>query len=502
MRRIFCPKILQRCFLVLPIVAPAAFAQAPDSATAAVTPLGVLITYTVCVTSEDPSCDNIEISVFRDPPGFNANWAIHTTVGNANLATHQIMDQSIAKGQSYTYAVCLGETYVAADCRTTNKVTVPVPSNPPPTNNPPTTNTNNTPTYWTPPQNIKMKSGGTLVVLSWTNPPNKPYPPFDITVERGTPYTSAWTLVADLNQMANNYHLNTSYTDTGPFMPHASYNYLLCEGDPASIAAQYGNNCAKTGFFSTWGADPVLTATRVNATTVKLTVAVDNGAAFQGMSITREGSDDPCRQGTTLSNGLQGCPTRTVGPNGVAAPVGNITTLDLASLAGSVSSPLGFGPWSISYLDNTVKPGVEYYYIAHVNLNGSQQDSAVATAPSQYALLPPPSKMTLGAIKPIKTPSPMPAPVAGRTAMTVRAAPPAAARLAPASLDSAVANAQQNPRDAGALYALGQAYCTARVRSICLNLLYMSYLQAQNAGNASLAAEIRSRLAQQGVNVE
>ncbi len=415
-------------------------------------------------------------------------------------------------------------------------------------------------TPWAPPVNVTAVGGLSDVPLKWTNPSTSagqtcPAPPTQVLIYRMG--TNGYEQLAALDKTTNNGTLPTRYTDSGPLMPHTGYMYLVCEG--GSPNWQNPNNCASppgvmrgaAGYGTvTWGADPVLTATRVSATTVKLQIALDQ-FTVSSVRVIRQGSDDPCRQGGTLGNGLQGCPTVTTNPNGVSTPVGQTTTVYNWDENPGSSYPPGFqnsnsAPYVINTPDDTtVKPGVEYYYLAQVVwLWSVAQDSDTVTVPSAYATAS--SQHVLGGgIKPIKlNGAPIPpsqsqtaarpaiAPMASAaspmmTAAPITAAPPSqsapAARLtiapksvpasrtlspvrsaAPlpgaANLEAAIKEAQQKPHDAQALYSLGKAYCASRLRDTGVSYMYMALLLAERAGNSALAAQIKGSLAQQGVS--
>jgi hypothetical protein len=181
--------------------------------------------------------------------------------------------------------------------------------------------------------------------------------------------------------------------DSGPLQPHTLYNYRVCIGTPDQVQALQYNTCVKSPRpFMDSGADPVLAATRLSATTVKLTLTLDNALYLQvsPFTITRSVMDTSCGQGTTLANGLQGCPTRVMGPNGMGRPVNikSSVTLDLGSLSMS-APPIGYGPWSVTYVDNTVTPNETYGYEAQVMWAGQMGGSSeLEIVPSLYATVP------------------------------------------------------------------------------------------------------------------
>jgi hypothetical protein len=246
-------------------------------------------------------------------------------------------------------------------------------------------------------------SVGLQIHLKWTNP-KQPCPAFltHIKVYRmGS--TVIYQPLAELDKANNNGTLPDRYTDVGPLLPHTGYYYQVCEGDANSSAS----NCTSLsqGAF-TGGADPILTATRVNSTTVRLQISVDQDMGLASLLVTREGSDDPCRQGGKLGNGLQGCRTATIGSNGVATNTAQIATVynwtyGTAGPGWTLSSKSA--PYIIDIPNDTgVAPGVEYYYQAHVVWGYAQgklwqQDSAVVAVPSIYGIAPAHGTLTGGA---------------------------------------------------------------------------------------------------------
>lgn len=88
---------------------------------------------------------------------------------------------------------------------------------------------------------------------------------------------------------------------------------------------------------------------------------------------------------------------------------------------------------------------------------------------------------------------------ASREALPVRAVTPLPGA---ANVSAAIKQVQQNPHDAVALYALGKAYCASRLKDTGVSYMYMALLLANHVGNVSLASQIESSLAEQGVNTE
>ena len=419
---------------------------------------------------------NNDFSIYRNPPGFTQ--LLVAGPEDANVYQHTYLDVTVTPGQTYTYMVCGGgyANSSKSNCVYTKPVTVPNPPPPPPAK--PTvkltstsalmpsgeatmdwTSTNatsldlepgigkvavpagstnvdpaQTTTYTitatgpggtatanltlcgpvAPPQNLSVLD----VFLKWSNPvqPSCQEAPTDIRIFRQSP-PSNLGFIALLP--SSNGILPNRYTDEGIYgaLPHSPNQYLVCEG-PSSDGSIV--NCAWSVVKFTWGADPVLTATRVNATTVQLKIVVDEIADVSAISVTRQGSDDPCRQGQNLGNGLQGCPT--VGQYG--QPVGHTDTV-YNWISGSGSGPSL--PKSAPYLinipdDTTVKPGVEYYYVAHVgwgtgSMPGPQQDSATVTVPTAFGTVEGQQALA-GGIKPLKLSGGAPPPPSGSRVAT------------------------------------------------------------------------------------
>ena len=247
-------------------------------------------------------------------------------------------------------------------------------------------------TPWSPPGQVSvLVSSG--IHLAWTNPNTSadqvcPAPSSKVLIYRMG--TNGYEQLATLDKATNNGLLTTRYTDSGPLQPHTGYQYEICEGgspnwqNPVNCASPHGVQHGAANYGTvTGGADPVLTATRVNANTVRLKLSLDQ-YTISSITITRQGSDDPCRQGGTLGNGLQGCPTT----NGLGgSPAQTTTVFDWTSSSGSQYPPgwqnTQTAPFVVNLPDDTaVKPGVEYYYIAHVVWEWSvAQDSQTVTAP-------------------------------------------------------------------------------------------------------------------------
>jgi len=438
--------------------ASTASAQKPNKIIVSVGPLGVQVTFEACYVSSDANCPETVpgYSIYRNPPGFGSSPWGYANLGNNGYSYQGIfMDQKqITVGQTYSYEVCTGLSADSSGSNCLQATPVTIHQQAPPPAAKPTvkltstsavmpsggatlnwTSTNaaslnlqpgvgnvsvpagstdvsplQTTTYTLtasgaggtatanlvicgpllPPQNLSVFSFD--IELKWTNPaqPSCQPAPTEVPIWRRSPPAN-WAFIAMLN--ANNGVLPAHYIDQGTYgaLPHTVNQYLVCDGATDSKNL----NCALSGVTFRWGADPVLTATRVNANTVQLKIAVDEADDVSMISVTRQGSDDPCRQGQKLGNGLQGCPT--VGPNGTS--VAQTTAVYNWTASGGAQSPPGLqngksAPYVINVPnDTTVKPGVEYYYQAQVgwaigNVSGPVQISDTATVPSFYAALP------------------------------------------------------------------------------------------------------------------
>src|SRR5690348_407751 len=487
------------CLLVC---ASTAAAQKPAKVTVAVGPLGIQVTFEACYVSSDANCPETVpgYSIYRNPPGFGSTpWGYANLGNNGYSYQGTFMDQKqITVGQTYTYEVCTGLSADSggSNCLQASPVTVQKQA-PPPAAKPtvkltsssavmpsggatlnwtstnatslnlqpgvgnvsvPAGSTDVSPVQTTtytitasgaggtatanlvicgpllPPQNLSVFSFD--IELKWANPAQPPCQPAptEVPIWRRSPPAN-WAFIAMLQP--NNGVLPTHYIDQGTYgaLPHTANQYLVCDGATDSKNL----NCALSGVTFRWGADPVLTATRVNANTVQLKIAVDEGEDVSMISVTRQGSDDPCRQGQQLGDGLQGCPT--AGPNGTG--IAQTTTVYNWTASGGTQSPPGLqnsksAPYVIDIPnDTTVKPGVEYYYLAQVgwatgSVSGPIQTSETATVPSFYAALPHQQSLA-GGITSIKQGSGAPPPPSSSGAAPGAAVMPTTRTLAPAS---------------------------------------------------------------------
>lgn len=489
----------------------------PDSVTAVVTSLGIQVTFVACQVSTDSNCV-YPFSVYRTPPG--SLWG-YSQLGNNGFSYQGIFNdqKSLTKGQAYTYKVCSGPSAKSdgSNCKTSNSVFLPRPPPPPPpkptvklTSTSPLMPSGDAMLNWTstnatsldlepgvggvsvpagskdvnpaqtttytitatgaggtatanfvicgpllPPQNLSVLAYDDIN-LKWANPvqPSCQQAPADIWLYRKSPPAN-WEFIGKLS--ATGGVLPTHYDDQGIFgaSPHSPYQYLLCEGgsDGSNV------NCALSIVAFRWGADPVLTATRVNANAVQLRLALDEADDISSIAITRQGSDDPCRQGQKLGNGLQGCPT--VGPNGTSVAQ-TVAVYNWTAANPGFQNPPGLqnsksAPYVITLPNDTsVKSNVEYYYQAQVgwamgNVSGPSQISGTATAPSFYGTFA--AAQNTSALKAAKLSSGAPPPPSqsGASLMTnpmsraTATAPTAQANAAPPSRSVTAARAMLVP---------------------------------------------------------
>ncbi len=432
------------------------------------------------------------------------------------------------------------------------------------------------PCFVPPPQNVTASGGIAGIDLKWTNPNTTSSgtcpAPTQVLVYRLE--NNEFDQLAALQKPSSTGILPAHYMDNGPLQPHMAYLYDVCEGSSPNWVNP--TNCAQPRFLGvSWGVDPVLTATRVNANTVQLRLGLDQNTV-SSIVVTRQASDDPCRQGQTLGNGLQGCADNPVKLAQNALTLYNWTLSAASPVAPGFQNPQT-APYVINIPDDTsVKPGVQYYYQAAVIwASRVEQDSGIVTVPSMYATIPaqgnigsgikllkpssgapPPQSESRRAaatmVGPRTTPpplnksvtavSPMMAPVSTQSTPMLRAKGPllsstgtaatqSAAQLATpppqaltsskapamrimppgrpveeppgaANLNAAVKQVQLKPRDAQALYALGQAYCVSGLKNAGVSDMYMALLIAEQTANAPLVSQIKASLAAQGVNAK
>lgn len=293
---------------------------------------------------------------------------------------------------------------------------------------------------------VNAYSGPSGIDLKWTNPSTPagkwcPVPSNQVLIYRMGPDTNGFQLVTTLTKSANNGVLPDHYLDKGPFQPHMGYDYAVCEVAPPNWLNPYDCNFPHETVVS-WGADPVLTATRINGTTVRLRLNLDQNT-ISSVVITRQGSDDPCRQGKTLGNGLQGCPSNPITLAENTPVIYSWTATPLNSVAPGFDHPQT-PPFVIDIPDDaTVHPGAEYWYqTAVVWLETLEQDAAMVTVPSFYATAGAKGSLLAGGVQPIKSNGNAPPPQSGSmvaTAPIVRTATPttSSAMMRPAVTASA-----------------------------------------------------------------
>ena len=466
-----------------------AHAQAPDSLTAqAEGPTGIQLTWQACQSSEQANClENFYI--YRNPPNIDTVLAVESAGQNSTL---QYLDTTnLTPSTTYTYMVCSDKKAAdGSNCLTTSATTFAQQASGGSSGgsgkgsgNQGATNDTNTSA---PPTNLRALAGDTTVLLDWQNPQSD----FPIMIEIYRAMTGATSpaQIAILNGDATAKVPPDRYSDAGPLGPHYPYDYYVCSGSHDTLM----RNCAHSNHIYTWGLNPVMNAVRSSPTTVKLSVAVDNLSTLARLKVTRQDSNDPCRNGGTLGNGSQGCKTTSYGPNGVPINAPVITTVYDKGPNTGFGSSTATAPYMIEIPDDTVTDGVEYYYQAHATWNASvEQDSQTITVPAKITLhyVPPQKSVAKGLVKA------QPVGVKGGTQQKV------AFPVMAETVSSAQAKVKANPNDAQSIYTLGQSYCKANLKDACVSTMYMGFLQSQKAGTTTLSDQIKASLAAQGVTV-
>jgi len=387
----------------------------PDSAWAVKGVFSIDVHWNACYFSTEGNCSSL-FSIYRNPPGFNQ---ILNQYNVGTGTTWYYPDMAVKQNASYSYLVCTGPVALSdqSNCLRTNTVsTVPQPPPPPSQKTQQPSNPNDKSCWWSAPTSLSALALTGQLDLMWTNPaPNQCWNPDHVAVYRAGQKLAQLNGKVTYNGQLDNppeasiYSLASRYTDSG-LQPHTYYQYMVCEGDLGQGDQPVGGNCILSKPTLTAGANPILSAERVSPTTVRLTMYVDNDPGISSISVTREGSDDPCRQGVTLGSGLQGCPTTKM-VNGVPQSTANNITVYNWTWSAAVKpswTEISKTPgYQITLPDDTtVKPGVEYYYVAHVVPNG---DSVVVTVPNAYTTAPS-QQMVGGVTQPMKGGAPPPIP--------------------------------------------------------------------------------------------
>jgi len=468
---------------LLGIPGPSAFAQAPPDSVriyaAGATAVGV--NWWSCQTSDRSNCE-LYFTIYRNPPGFSSAPIVTMSV-DADNYEHSTVNYQLQPSQSYSFLVCTGERANddKSNCAKSNTVTTPPLEKTGQGANGGASGGSNTESGYAPPANVRGAIGGSTVALKWTPPNQHAYVEILRAITGGTAPMRVDSLADSFGQ----------WTDYGP-LPHLGYTYYVCEGTPSTSF----NNCAATGRITTWGANPVLTAVRSDTSTVKLSMAVDNIFTLHSLIITRQGSDDPCRQGTTLANGGQGCRTPSVGANG--EPVNAPKIVTVYQHTDQFGSNTASAPYVIEIPDDHVTPGVSYYYQASATWNNEvTQQSEVANAAAGSLLLARYQGMT-------HVSRVVPVPVGRKPTTKSVAHQPTAnsvARQPSANFTAALNHAQRSPNDAASLYALGTEYCGRGAHDQCVSLMYMALLQAEKHGQTTLSARISTGLSKEGVQI-
>lgn len=478
------PVVFPICFLLGTLGIQVAVAQAPPNSITAQTqgPRAILVTWTECLSSDQTNCEE-NFYVYRNPPDPNK---VYTTRSAGDLSQISILDGFLNPSTTYTYTVCTDEMAKGAtNCVSASATTQPDQSSSGGSGGglgsggSGSTYTNNSP----PPTNLRALAGDSAVLLSWVNPTSTINEWLE--VDRAVTGGTSAHQIAILDPNGTDPTKPTRYLDAGPLEPHYPYDYYVCNGSPDANR----QSCAHSNSITTWGANPVLTATRTSPTIVKLSVAVDNLTTLVGLKVTRQGSNDPCRSGSTLANGEQGCKTASVGPGGVRANVPQITTVYDKGPGSSFGASTATAPYVIDLPDDSVTDGVEYYYLAQATWIGPlEQDSQTATASATTSLHHFPWHKTLvksiGGVQPIGQKS---------------GAKQKGSTSARSAVIAAQAKVKASPNDAQSLYTLGRSYCKAHLHNACISTMYMSLLQSQKGGSTTLTNQIKTSLAAEGV---
>jgi hypothetical protein len=471
----------------------------PDSLTAqAEGPTGILLQWVACQSSEQANCAET-FYIYRNPP--NLDSVLQTVSVNGNDSQQSYPDTANLKpSTNYTYLVCSGEKLPdKSNCLSVAQSTLAQSSSGSGgSGGSGNQGSNNGINLSPPPTNLRALAGDSAVLLDWQNPKPNPYV-VSVVVEiyralSGVPSLNAYAgQIAILNADGSAKVPPTRYQDNGPLGPHFTYYYYVCDG---SRDVQM-RNCALSTPVSTWGANPIMTATRSSPTTVKLSVAVDNLTTLSGLRITRQDNRNPCAQGATLANGEQGCKTKSYSSNGIPINAPIITTIYDKARPGTDFGANGQGaPYVIELPDDAVTAGVEYYYQAEASW-GVVQDSQVATVPAGFKYLPQHRivKNFPAGVKPVGV-----QPVGGTGG---KGKPRTGAIIATgAALSAAHVKVKANPTDAKSLFALGQSYCKQNLRDVCVSTLYLGFLQSEKSGTAALTTQIKASLAAQGVAIK
>ncbi len=146
----------------------------------------------------------------------------------------------------------------------------------------------------------------------------------------------------------------TRWSDHG-LLPHTGYTWTVCEGTREQTA-----NCSQVPGL-TLGADPVIQAARTSPTSVRLKFFIDNPVGITRFVVTRESSNDPCRQPSML-NGKQVCLTGPYTPSGAPRVSNDVTVVDLKN---------GYNDFFV----DTAAEGPSYYYVACATWGLDQSDA-------------------------------------------------------------------------------------------------------------------------------
>jgi len=475
---------------------------APLSPEAAVNGSTVVVTWTRCPYG----------STYRDEAVCPYTYAIYRTPALATDPTVERLsgydldngvatwtDTTVLPGTSYNYLICAGSKKAAnkSNCSgPTADVGVPVAA--PPT--PPVDCSSydalgcQAPGF-APPTAITATVYLDTAVLQWVNPPSNLPVPF-IQIDTNQFYQYDWDdVLATLP--ATGTALPTRFTASagggpGTLLPHNTAAFQVCEG--IGYVYGYHPNCAESNAVNIGGLDPVLRVTAQSTTSAKLEVTVDNPAHLTSIDVTRQESDDPARQGTTLGNGLKGC----LLPSPVAGAVltcTNSSVIHFVVPANSHSGTFAVGE------DSNLKPGVTYYYTASANWFGTmQQSSQVVSFTDTYIISIPPVRGR--SLAPVAGASKLQPSIAGQRVpsqapIKTNAALKADEAAIPARM-TVVHPYRPLPGSAADLLGRSQGFCAAGMDDVCANALQMAYSRALMTNDDATVTAVKNALAAQG----
>lgn len=483
----------------------------------------------------DPSNCYTVYTIYRNPPGFDQKTPYGAASIDADQQSHSTSDYGVKPNSTYSYLVCSEgpKNSDGSNCIQTNSVTTPAAQSSGPSgggggnggsggscDDPEDLGCQ--PNVFQPPTNVNYSSSPEIR-LTWTNPLQS-FPP-DRNQINVYPAGDVYMPYA-LPQLP---YPSTSFrADLTSFEPHSPYAFDVCEG--LAFVFSQRTNCVKTAFENLSGLDPVLVVTPTTAGSVALGVSVDSSEYLTSFQVTRQESDDPTRQGTTLANGEQGCRTTGSIPG---VPSSFTQCGSLTKVVYQSPDPLHPNQTPVPlYLDAGtdagLKSGVQYFYQVTATWFGNmgQTSSVVSyTVPPIFQRVPP-QRIATG----VRVPTLVPIGTVGKKSGTGNAIlKSTAARqvgggvavskvqpsekiaskpgevLSPVAREKmpiAIAGQSTNADSAQTVMQRGQAYCNQGLKAACINVLYMALLRARQENNSPLAAEAEQQLTALGVQLK